>query len=387
MRKILLSLLILSAALTASAQSFTFNHGPYLQDPAEDGMSVFFTTSDRAFSWVEVRKDDGTDLGRFATCRDGLLDAYTTTHAIRIDGLQPATTYSYRLVSKQMTSFKPYSITYGDSIATPWYSFRTLDPKARRVTFLVVNDGHNDAGKLRTLLQAFPLDSVDMVFYNGDMISYYDNPATPYDGFLDVSTELFAKHKPFVYVRGNHETRGSLARHYHTLVGTSGDRFYRTLRVGNTAFVLFDTGEDKPDDTPVYGGINDFDGYRTQQAEWFRTQVMKDRVFRRARHKIVLMHIPPVVTPGIPAGEEHGNVQLHRELAPLFSKAGIDLTLCGHTHHHYHYAAGEQGSQFPVYINDNHSALLVTVADDGITVRCINDKGEEQPTQHYGKEE
>lgn len=382
MRKIL-SLLFLSAALAASAQSFTFNHGPYLQDPAEDGMSVFFTTSDRSFSWVEVRKDDGTDLGRFVTCRDGLLDAYTTTHAVRIDGLEPATTYSYRLVSKQMTSFQPYSITYGDSIATPWYSFRTLDPKAREVTFLVLNDGHFDAAKVRTLLQAFPLDDVDMVFYNGDMISHYEYPEPPYEGFIDVSVELFARNKPFVYVRGNHETRGYMARDYHAIVGTPGSRFYRTFRAGNTAFVLFDTGEDKPDTTPVYGGINDFDGYRSQQAEWFRTQVMKDRSFRRAKHKVVLMHIPPLVTPNIPAGEEHGNVQLHEELVPLLNRAKVDVTFCGHTHRHLCYDAGEQGCQFPVYINDNHSALLVTVADDGITVRCINDKGEELPTQQY----
>ena len=366
----------LSACLTMAAQDFVFNHGPYLQNPGTDEMTVFFTTSKNAFSWVEVKGGEWAEPQVFAPRSEGLIEAYNTANAIRITGLQPNTEYAYRLVSKEMTKFQPYSVTFGETITSGWETFRTLDPKAKEVTFLMVNDGHGDSGKLRKLLETFPLDEVDIVFYNGDMISYYDDATVPYSGFLDVSTELFAKNKPFVYVRGNHETRGNLARSYKSLVGTPNDRFYNLFFYGNTAFVLLDTGEDKPDTTPVYAGINDFDGYRTEQAQWFRTEVLKSKAFRKAKHKVALMHIPPLVTPGIPAGEEHGNAQLNAEIAPLFNKAGLDLSLHGHTHQYYSYDKGEQGCQFPVLVNDNHSAMLVKITDDGIYTKIINDKGE-----------
>lgn len=366
----------LSACLTMAAQDFVFNHGPYLQNPGTDEMTVFFTTSKNAFSWVEVKGGEWTEPRRFAPCEDGLIEAYNTANTVRITGLQPNTEYAYRLVSKEMTKFQPYSITFGESITSDWETFRTLDPKAKEITFVMINDGHGESNKVRQLLAAFPLDEVDFVVYNGDMVSYHEEATAPYGCFLDVSTELFAKNKPFIYVRGNHETRGSLARSYKSLVGAPNNRFYNVIHVGNTALVLFDTGEDKPDTTPVYAGINDFDGYRSLQAQWFRTEAMKSKAFRKAKHKIVLMHIPPLVTPGIPAGEEHGNVQLHDELSPLFNKAGIDLALSGHTHRYYAYDKGEQGCQFPVLINDHHSAMLVKITDDGIYTKIINDKGE-----------
>ena len=54
MKKFLLSILMGCSLLEAAAQTaFTVNHGPYLQEVTQDGATIVFTTSRKAFSWVE----------------------------------------------------------------------------------------------------------------------------------------------------------------------------------------------------------------------------------------------------------------------------------------------------------------------------------------------
>jgi len=88
MKKIVFCFLGLLAVLyTASAQSYTFNHGPYLQELSEHAVTFVFTTSDKGFSWVEV-KPDGGEAERHYTVRNGLRDAYNTS---KTSGRTPVT--------------------------------------------------------------------------------------------------------------------------------------------------------------------------------------------------------------------------------------------------------------------------------------------------------
>lgn len=140
MKKIVFCFLGLLAVLyTASAQSYTFNHGPYLQELSEHAVTFVFTTSDKGFSWVEV-KPDGGEAERHYTVRNGLRDAYNTFNVIRVENLRPDTRYQYRLCSKQIADFQPYKVTFGDSIVSPWRRFSTPDPKATACSFIALSD-------------------------------------------------------------------------------------------------------------------------------------------------------------------------------------------------------------------------------------------------------
>ena len=134
-----------------------------------------------------------------------------------------------------------------------------------------------------------------MVIYLGDMISYYEKEEAPYYGYIDPSVELFAKNKPFISIRGNHEMRGKLTRNYMNIIGCPNDRFYNIAYYGCTALIMLDPGEDKPDTQPVYAGMNSYDGYRMEQLEWLKKEAATKQ-FKAARNKIVLIHIPPIVT-------------------------------------------------------------------------------------------
>lgn len=374
-----------NSARSAAQQNYSVNHGPYLQGLCYDGVIVVFTTSHKGFSKVEIRKRGQSEVRVCDSRKDGLIMANNTHNVIRIDGLEPATDYEYRIVSTKVEDFQPYKVTFGESISTPWYEFRTFDPKAREFNFVVLNDIHDDAKKCDKLLSMQPMDKANMVFYVGDIMSYFSSPDQPYTSFIDVSVNRFAKHKPFAVVRGNHETRGYLARTYDQFIHNTRDgKYYGFYTFGSTAVVMLDCGEDKPDTHPVYAGFVAFDEYRLEQIEWLKG-VLKSKEFRRAKNRIVLLHIPPAVEAMKQQDEKavkdmlewHGNVHWGQILLPLLNKADIDLMISAHQHS-FHYFAPQKGViEFPLVINDNHSAMYVSSNDDGISVKVTNQSGKE----------
>ena len=58
MKKLLFVFAGLAFALTAAAQEFRITHGPYLCDMSQDGVTVVWTTSRPALSWVEASPAD-----------------------------------------------------------------------------------------------------------------------------------------------------------------------------------------------------------------------------------------------------------------------------------------------------------------------------------------
>ena len=374
MKKIVFCFLGLLAVLyTASAQSYTFNHGPYLQELSEHAVTFVFTTSDKGFSWVEV-KPDGGEAKRHYPVRNGLRDAYNTFNVIRVENLRPDTRYQYRLCSKQIADFQPYKVTFGDSIVSPWRRFSTPDPKATACSFIALSDMHQQPDKLGRLLNQAGVGSADMIFYVGDMMNYYDNEETPFRSFIDKSVELFASEKPFVLVRGNHETRGNMAREYARYVPKSSGKYYGAYRVGDIMFVVLDCGEDKPDDFWVYAGLTDFDGYRTEQAAWFG-KLIRSKAYKSAKWRIVMNHFPPLSHMEGDNPERHGIQDITDKFLPLYNQAKIDLMISGHTHA-YEFMSPDKYDRltFPVIVNSTESVARIDI--DGRTLKAkVTDTG------------
>ena len=374
MKKIVFCFLGLLAVLyTASAQSYTFNHGPYLQELSEHAVTFVFTTSDKGFSWVEV-KPDGGEAERHYTVRNGLRDAYNTFNVIRVENLRPDTRYQYRLCSKQIADFQPYKVTFGDSIVSPWRRFSTPDPKATACSFIALSDMHQQPDKLGRLLNQAGVGSADMIFYVGDMMNYYDNEETPFRSFIDKSVELFASEKPFVLVRGNHETRGNMAREYARYVPKSSGKYYGAYRVGDIMFIVLDCGEDKPDDFWVYAGLTDFDGYRTEQAAWFG-ELIRSKAYKSAKWRIVMNNFPPLSHMESDNPERHGIQDITDKFLPLYNQAKIDLMISGHTHA-YEFMSPDKYDRltFPVIVNSTESVARIDI--DGRTLKAkVTDTG------------
>lgn len=370
----------------SAAEKFHFSHGPYLQELTPDGVTFVFTTSVDGVAWIEIQSPEGASTEHYQL-KDGLRNAFTSFYSVRVTHLKPNTEYKYRLKAKEMSGNRWYPIGYGDSIASAWYSFKTLNPAAEGGTFIALSDMHGDNDKLRTLLNLCDYREAETIFYVGDMMTHYDGKLVPFERFIDTSVELFASHTPFVMVRGNHETRGEYARSYFDFIPKSDGKIYGTYLHGDIMFLLIDGGEDKVDTHQEYDGLTDFDSYRSEQAEWLK-EVVQTPEFRNARYRIVLSHYPtiyPAEEGATAPGRNYGPRDLNRKILPILNGANIDLMISGHTHRYSMNEPQEGLNNFPVLVNSNDMAAKLTVADGKIQVKAVDSQGNEVLNHTFSK--
>ena len=206
-------------------------------------------------------------------------------------------------------------------------------------------------------------------------MSYIDNPELPFTSFIDLSVERFASSIPFEVVRGNHETRGHLARSFSHYFPKENGKIYGAYRLGDLMIVMLDSGEDKSDAHPVYAGLNDFDGYRAEQARWLE-QLIESDDYKTARYHIVISHFPMVMPEKDKAeGTWKGWEDAIRRFLPVLNKAGVDLLVAGHTHRYAYYEPGADGNDFPVLIQGFYSAVRLDVEDGKIALKVVDTRG------------
>ena len=100
------ALLLTAAALaqTAVPPTVRIAHGPYVLNVTEDGFTVVWDAKADAIGWVELAPMDGSHFysaerpryydSHLGLCRVGRM------HRVRIEGLQPGTTYRYRIMQR-----------------------------------------------------------------------------------------------------------------------------------------------------------------------------------------------------------------------------------------------------------------------------------------------
>lgn len=374
--------------LTASASSErNLSHGPYLQEVTTDGATIVYETLTNAFSWIEIRKPGSTTVTKYYGSHYGLLDANTTHFAIRAASLEPGTTYQYRIATKQIDSFQPYKVTFASSTPTytNWFTFDTVDPNKTTHSLFITSDMHNRPKVLERLLRGLDFATCDHIIYAGDMEDYMQTSSEePYSAFIDKSVELFASRKPFQIVRGNHETRGDMARNFSYYFPRVSGQIYAACRWGDLEMIFLDCGEDKADTNSEYSGLVDFFAYRTQEAEWLK-QVIASEDFKTAKYRIVVSHY---AAPARGASGWAGYQDFEDKMLPLLKNAGIDLMVAGHTHPKTCVEVpvndAGKGNTYPVIIQGYYSATRIDISADGkIKVKVLGTDGTTQLEKTY----
>lgn len=180
MKKLTLLLFALLCATVSFAYTkqegtpFAINHGPYLQEVTATGATFVFNTSAPSYSFIELRKEGSDGSSRYFQSAHGLKQADVNFFAVRADDLLPATTYEYRIRTKEMKSFQPYKVAYGDSIASKWYRFSTINPKQKGGSIFITSDMHTNPDRLRKLLELSDYKTCTSFFYAGDMMNYME---------------------------------------------------------------------------------------------------------------------------------------------------------------------------------------------------------------------
>lgn len=347
--------------------------GPYLQSDFGNKMTVLWITNKDAASWVEYGVDANQLTEKaFEESSMGFKTAGRINRVV-LHNLIPGQKYYYRIVSKEIEDFQPYKLTYGTEIKGQTEQFTNLDSAQKEVSFVMLNDTHDRPESIPHLLGLDKDNQRDFIFFNGDVFNYQTDEAQIVSNMLQPVVNLFAKSVPFVYVRGNHETRGKFAREFPQYFHEVG---YEAFTLGPARFVILDTGEDKEDEHPVYAGIVDFDQYRVQQAALLEKEI-NSPAFKKATFRIVMMHIPPRY-----AGDWHGSAHCRDLFEPLMNKGKVDLVLSGHTHQYRVHPPAKGLNSYPIIIgggpkDGNRTLTRVHVTQRQIQVSMIDDSGKE----------
>ena len=350
-----------------------FRSSPYLQNPVNNGLTVMWQTNVPVYSWVEYGTDTLNVLKQH-TLIDGQALCNQTNHKIRLTDLSPGQTYYYRVCSREMTLYQAYYKEFGETAISPFYTFTLPSPKQTDFTAIIFNDLHKNQATYDALLKQVKDYSPDFVLFNGDCIN---DPVDEREALEHLSlfcTKAGASQRPVFFLRGNHEIRNAYSIGLRDLFDYVGDKTYGAFNWGDTRFVMYDAGEDKPDTTPVYYGLNDFSQLRRDQREFLKEET-ESKAFKSASKRIMLGHIPIY-------GNEDSYTPSYDLWADVLAKAPFHVSISGHTHQYaYHPPKTERGNPFPVIIGggpeiDRSVVMVLSKKGAVLTVKVINTKGE-----------
>ena len=126
---------------------------PYLVDPSETGMTVVWLTDTESHSKVLYRRAGEGDFDKVAETHKHGMVPVDTRHAIRIEGLEPGTTYEYKIMSRRVVQLNPYWPEMGGWVESPVYSFTTFDRDKPFVSFSSITDTHEEVSRINTFME------------------------------------------------------------------------------------------------------------------------------------------------------------------------------------------------------------------------------------------
>ncbi|RZK52012.1 MAG: metallophosphoesterase family protein [Pedobacter sp.] len=353
---------------------FKISVGPYLQTNFNNSITILWLTNKNGAGWVEFGEEmNNLNQKAYGKAELGLMQANSRLNSVTLNNLKPGIKYYYKIISKEIKDFQPYKLTYGETVTSNVEEFVNTDVKKDEVSFLMMNDIHDRPESIPLLLNLVADKKQDFVFFNGDVFDYQTDEKQIIEHMLQPCVDSFAKHTPFIYVRGNHETRGEFAREFPQYFMHVG---HASFTLGPVRFVILDTGEDKEDSHPVYAGIVDFDDYRILQAEWLKQEI-ESKAFKKAIFRIVLMHIPPRFS-----GDAHGPKHCTELFEPLLNQGKVDLVLSGHTHRYMVHHPDKDLNHYPLIIGggprDGARTITKIMADKNqVIVSMLDDSGKE----------
>lgn len=355
---------------TAIAAEKLFRTKPYLQNPANGGMTIMWETVIPAYSWVEYGTDT-TSLQRVRLLVDGQAEFNESIHKIRLENLKPGQKYYYRVCSQEILYYGGYHKIFGNTAVSPFYSFVTAEEDAESFTALIFNDLHQRKHIFDPLFEQVKDVDYDFVVFNGDCIDdpKDHNQAT---GFIQVLTEAVnGSSIPTMFIRGNHEIRNAYSIGLRKHLDYVGGRTYSAFNWGDTRIVVLDCGEDKRDDHREYSGLNDFTSLRMEQVDFLKEE-LASKEFRKADRRILFHHIPIY-------GMLGGNLcePLWR---PLLDKAPFDVAFNAHVHKFAFHPVGSCENKYPVIVGggkspENATVMVLTKTKDSLKVKVLDTKG------------
>lgn len=317
------------AEITVQADPLARTLLPYLQNPATNGMSICFIAREATEVTVLWAAEGGKSLLKAIAEPQQIPKTPWTRWKVRLSGLKPGTKHTYQV----------FYLEAGEEQKSETYRFTTLDPKATETKVAVFNDIHDHRETISAVMKNVKPEDFDFTIFNGDMI----NDPSAADGARKVF-ELWNYYvgllegysKPILFIRGNHEVRGSFKEQLCFLFDLpdltadqkpEDQQWQFQLTAGPVHFVAMDTGEDDGPETPddSYKRPKFWQAYRKRQAAWLKNLVQSKSGHEKP-WRIFVSHIPL----HNPAG--WFSISSRDDWNPLLTDYGVSLMLAGHDH-------------------------------------------------------
>jgi predicted phosphodiesterase len=335
--------------------------GPLLLDMADDSVVVEWMTDAPSDAKV-IYGEEALDHEAVPQV-DGLV-AVGTQHRVVLRGLKAGRTYRYRVASRRVVALKPYWPERGNTAQSGIYRFTTFDPSKTTASFVSMTDTHENVARVDALMAMARSQPVDFVVHTGDGVHYAVNENQVKDKFLGPVAAGLQSHIPLIYARGNHEYRGEFARSLGPYLHAQEGRYYYTRDQGPLHLVVVDTGEDKPDATNVYAGLNDLRAYRQEEFAWFEQALDEPRT-RTAPFTVVLGHDP-----------EWGWLDgTNAEWTKRANAAKVDLFIAGHLHVYERVKPGARGNEFTILALGQDQLARVEAGERQLKVTVVDRAG------------
>ena len=339
---------------------------PMLQNYAETSIGITFAVSALANGFVTYGKQPDLSDGKTVKCGGfRVTDISDKAVQIRLTGLEPATTYYYRIGANRIEYKHGYSMkVLGTEEDYHIYHFTTAGRGARG-HFCVINDTHATWLPFSRCIETIVRLEPSCVIWNGDACNCEETPEDLIRIFLNPHIERrdYATQIPYIFCPGNHDVRGMANRHLERIWlyrqpeerrpqdWDLGRNF--AVRMGEIALIGLDTAEDKLDSHPAFAGLFNSEAYRRAQVGWLEDALQRPEI-ESAPYLVAFCHIPlyddnPRHNPGDCTPEENKgryNVDFAMwqktcgELwGPLLAKAGCQLVITAHQHYYRHFPA------------------------------------------------
>ena len=283
---------------------------PYLQQLTDTSVVVVWTTQTGANPAVRFSIDTSYNLATTGSSRT-LSVLGTQQHRVALTGLQPDTTYYYKVYTDSE-----------DLLPGELLSFRTAPSTGDSVpfTFLAFGDYGQDSLPQRDLRDQMLRGSFSFILTTGDN-AYSDGGYTEFDTkVFQVYRDVFKKVGVFPTL-GNHDYNTSNGAPYLDLFDlpthawrSSDTECYYSFDYGNAHFVALDSNAPLNVDDGAAGD---------DMFDWLRADLSQSA----QRWKIVAFHHAPYTT-----GPHGSDSRVQSKLVPIFEAYGVNLVVTGHDH-------------------------------------------------------
>jgi len=278
--------LLVSAFRTSEAKLIK---GPYLQWLTTDGVTVMWEPDDAAPAVVEYGPE-GQWTGKIEVKQGKAIQE------ARLTGLQPETTYQYRVV-------------VGSHTAGP-FTFRTAVGPRSPYRFAVYSDTHRNTETHRALVEAMAKHRPAFILHAGDRVSRGEKPAEWGSCFFEPLAG-FNCSIPIFPAMGNHDGPGDLHRAFFS---PPAGRLHYAFPFGNGKFIVVDSCS--PESTWLEKD--------PEQGRWLAHELKQDGY----TWTVVVFHVPPYSS----HPERGCNLRCQQVLCPILERGRVDLVFNGHNH-------------------------------------------------------